>query len=234
MSYCVNCGVELDNTVKQCPLCDTVVINPRITDITKEDKNFPAKKGKVEEVSRRDVAILFSVVLVATSITCALLNFLVFNSSMWSFFVMGACLIVWVMFIPTLIYKKISPYTAIFLDGLSIGIYMFLISLATNQDAWFWGLALYITVFVTGVLEIFTLCVRKLPVTFLTVALEVFSAIGIICLGVEILIDNFVYGKINLMWSMIVVVVCVILDITLITMLSRKRIRNAVRKRFHF
>ena len=32
MSYCVNCGVELDNTVKQCPLCDTVVINPRITD----------------------------------------------------------------------------------------------------------------------------------------------------------------------------------------------------------
>ena len=153
---------------------------------------------------------------------------------MWSFFVVGACFIVWVMCIPALIFKKISPYTAIFLDGISIGLYMFMITLATQQDAWFWGLAFYITIFITVILEIFTLCVRKIPVTFLTTALEVFTTLGIICLGLEVLIDNFIYGNINLVWSTIVVVVCAILDITLITMLSRKRIRNAVRKRLHF
>ena len=28
MSYCVNCGVELDATAKKCALCDTPVYNP--------------------------------------------------------------------------------------------------------------------------------------------------------------------------------------------------------------
>ena len=28
MSYCVNCGVELDVGAGKCPLCDTPVINP--------------------------------------------------------------------------------------------------------------------------------------------------------------------------------------------------------------
>ena len=29
MSYCVNCGVELDSTASFCPLCRTPVVNPR-------------------------------------------------------------------------------------------------------------------------------------------------------------------------------------------------------------
>ena len=28
MSYCVNCGVELDAAIKSCPLCGVTVINP--------------------------------------------------------------------------------------------------------------------------------------------------------------------------------------------------------------
>ena len=28
MSYCVNCGVELDNSAKKCALCATPVVNP--------------------------------------------------------------------------------------------------------------------------------------------------------------------------------------------------------------
>lgn len=234
MSYCVNCGVELDNSVKQCPLCNTMVINPRVTEVRDIENSFPQEKGKVEEVSRKDMGILLSVVLVATSITCGLLNFLVFNNSTWSFLVIGACFIIWVLFIPVVICRKLSPYTAIFLDGLSIGIYLFLITFVTHSDAWFWGLAMYIVIFIIAVLEIFVLCIRKLPVTFLTVALEIFTMIGTLCLGVEILIDRYIRQEIHLVWSMIVMVVCVILDITFITMLSRKRIRNAVRKRLHF
>ena len=29
MSYCVNCGVELDVSAHACPLCGTPVVNPR-------------------------------------------------------------------------------------------------------------------------------------------------------------------------------------------------------------
>ena len=30
MSYCVNCGVKLEESLTKCPLCNTPVINPNI------------------------------------------------------------------------------------------------------------------------------------------------------------------------------------------------------------
>ena len=48
MSYCVNCGVELDRSAKACPLCNTPVINPNEL-LRKEQKTpFPQEKGQVE------------------------------------------------------------------------------------------------------------------------------------------------------------------------------------------
>ena len=50
----------------------------------------------------------------------------------------------------------------------------------------------------------------------------------------EVLIDRYIEDEITIRWSAVVLVVCVVLDIALITMLSRRRLRNAVRRRLHF
>ena len=42
MSYCVNCGVELDPTARTCPLCQTPVVNPRQPVDTELPLRFPA------------------------------------------------------------------------------------------------------------------------------------------------------------------------------------------------
>ena len=102
MSYCVNCGVELDSSNLACPLCNTPVLNPTEilfqtnsenkmeTEIHKQTRApFPHERGTVEVVKRRDVAILLSVVLVSTGLTCGLLNLLVFTSSLWSVPIFG-------------------------------------------------------------------------------------------------------------------------------------------------
>lgn len=234
MSYCVNCGVELDGSLKTCPLCNTPVYNPRRPEEWKKESPFPKEKGQVERVKRKDLGILLSVVLVATGLTCGLLNLFVFSGTAWSLLVIGACLIMWVLFVPVVIYTRLSAYTALFLDGVSIGIYLYLITFVTKGDAWFYGLALPILVLVTGMAEIFTLCVKKLPVAFLTVALYLFTVTGILCVGLEMLIDWYLDKRIHLLWSAVVLTVCVIIDITLITLLSRQRLRNAVRRRLHF
>ena len=95
-------------------------------------------------------------------------------------------------------------------------------------------MGLPITVLVTAVAELVTLCIRKLPRSFLTVSLYLFTGIGLLCLGLEMLIDWYLAGEIALSWSAVVLTVCVILDIALITMLSRRRLRNEVRRRLHF
>jgi len=111
---------------------------------------------------------------------------------------------------------------------------LYLITLVTGNNTWLLGLALPIVLLVSCVCELFVLCIKKLPVTFLTTALYLFTAAGILCVGLEILIDRYLRSRIQLVWSAVVLTVCVIIDITLITMLSRVRLRDAVRRRLHF
>ena len=55
MSYCVNCGVELDASATKCPLCDTPVYNPKAPEPEKQPSPFPKEKGQVEVVKRKDI-----------------------------------------------------------------------------------------------------------------------------------------------------------------------------------
>lgn len=234
MSYCVNCGVELDASLRECPLCNTPVINPRELERVQTYSPFPTGRGEVERVKRKDLGIFLTVVLAAAGLTCGVLNLLVFTGSRWSLLIMGGCLLLWVQCVPAVIRRGQSVYLSVLSDGAAVAVYLYLITLVTRSDAWLFGLALPITALVTGVGELLVLCMKRLPVSFLTAALYVCTAVGMLCVGLEILIDCYLHGKPELVWSAVVLTVCVILDIAFITMLSRKRLRDAVRRRLHF
>lgn len=235
MSYCVNCGVELDKSAKVCPLCNTPVINPKaLEQLASAQPPFPEEKGQVEAVKRKDLGILVSMVVLATAITCGILNAFVFQGAPWSLAVIGVCAILWVILIPAVIYAKQPVYVSLLFDGAVVILYLYMLTFLTGSREWFWGLGVPITVLVTVLSEILTFCVRKLPRSFLTVGLYVFTAVGLLCMGLEMLIDRYAAGNIALSWSAVVLTVCVILDIAVITMLSRRRLRNEVRRRLHF
>ena len=104
MSYCVNCGVELDASAKECALCNTPVLNPKeLEKMKRAPYPFPQEKEQVEVVKRRDWGRVLSAFVLATSITCGLLNWLVFWGNLWSLAVIGMCGIIWVIMIPTVI-----------------------------------------------------------------------------------------------------------------------------------
>lgn len=235
MSYCVNCGVELDASAKECPLCNTPVINPRdLERLMDAETPFPKEKGQVEVVKPGDLGMLLSMVLLATAVTCGILNAFVFRENLWSLAVIGVCAVLWVMLIPAVIYMKQPIYVSLLYDGAAVSLYLFMLTFLTESRGWFWGLGLPIVALVTAIAEVFTLCVRKLPRSFLTVTLYLFTAVGLLCMGLEMLIDRYVLDRISLSWSAVVLTVCAILDIAIITMLSSRRMRGAVRKRMHF
>lgn len=234
MSYCVNCGVELDHTLKSCPLCETPVINPRELEMKADLSTFPKEKGQVETVRKKDLGIFTFAMLMAIGITCGLLNLLVFKTNAWSLLIIGACLIVWVFVMPAFIRAKLSAYAYLFFDCVAVVVYLYLITHVTGHAEWFFYLGLPITVWVFLILEIFALCLKKGKVSFLTVPLYILSASAILCVGMEIMIDLYLYGEVHIVWSAVVLTVCVIIDIALIMLLSIKRLRNAVRRRLHF
>lgn len=234
MSYCVNCGVELDGALEECPLCNTPVINPKELASHRKASPFPEEKGAVETVRRKDLGILTTSILGAAAVACGIINLLVFTGIAWSLAVIGACLLVWVMMVPLVIDGRQSVYIYLLLDGVAAGLYLFMLSFLTSGQKWLWGLGIPIVILVTILAEVLTVCIRNLPSSFLTNALYVVNAIGLLCLGLEILIDRYVIEHIALSWSIVVLTVVGGVDVVLVTVLSRRRLRNEVRRRLHF
>ena len=94
MSYCVNCGVELDPSAKTCPLCGTPAWHPELD----APPYFPANSAAVQPASRREAAILLTAMLVSVSLCCGLLNLFLPTDRPWSLYVIGAAVMLWVWF----------------------------------------------------------------------------------------------------------------------------------------
>ena len=235
MSYCVNCGVELEPSLKKCPLCNTPVINPNeLQKIGEAVSPYPVKAGQVDVVKRKDLALLTCVVLIATSLCCLLLNLFVFSGSPWSLFIIGACLLLFVLVLPVVIYTKLPIYLSLALDGAAIAFYLYMITFNTKSDRWFIYLALPIVILVTILVEIFTLLLHMFPIAFLTTALYFFIETALLCVGLELLIKHYLNAPLMLVWSAIVLTICGVISVALLTILSRRRLREAVRRRLHF
>lgn len=233
MSYCVNCGVELEHGAKECPLCNTPVINPKELEKMMQDA-FPTKKGQVETVKRKDMGILLTVMVLATAITCGMLNTMVFKGNMWSLPVIGVCGVLWVVMIPFVIYTKQSLYATFLFDGVAVGAYLYLLTFLTKSDRWFFLLGAPVVILITITIELIVLILKKVPRSFLLGAITFVTAIAVDCVGIEIIIDLYRTGRISISWSAVVLTVAAILDVLFITMISHSRLRDAVRRRLHF
>ena len=234
MSYCVNCGVELDASAKNCPLCGTPVLNPNVTGKAEEPVPFPVRKEQVEPVKRKDFGVLVSITVLATAAVCGILNALVFRESLWSLAVLGGCVVFWVFLEPALFSAAQPLWLSVLCDGAAVVFLLYMITFLSEDSGWFLGLGVPLAVLTTGVAEVFALCLYRLPRSFLTVSLYLFTAAGLLCLGIELLVDRFLGNPIAPGWSAVVLTVCGVFDIAFITILSRSRLRNYVRRRLHF
>lgn len=234
MSYCVHCGVELDPSLKKCPLCNTPVLDPNNIPHYEAASPYPSKKGKVEPARKKDAAIFVSVLLLTISITCAILNWLVFPRVLWSLLVIGFCVVIWVICIPLIFYQKLSPYPAVLFDGMAVSFYLYLISRLTGSADWLFYLGLPIAAMFTVLFEFFILFIRRVNRSFFAVTLYILSLISLSCIGIELLCRNFLEDPLRITWSAIVLTVCIVFIIAIVTVLLLPRVREEARRRLHF
>lgn len=234
MSYCVNCGVELDPSLRKCPLCHTPVINPSLLSSYETISPYPTEKGQIEPVHKKDFAILITIMLVTISITCGLLNFLVFRHNLWSLLVIGFCLLLWVLLVPSLFIQKLSAYIKIFIDGATTVLYLYMISYLTKSHHWVTDVGLPIVLLITILAESFWFVRHHLKVSILTTSLYIFLDIAILCAGIELIARIYMHAPILLSWSAVVMTVCIIFMIAIITLLLKPSLRDALRRRMHF
>ena len=237
MSYCVQCGVKLEQSLKSCPLCHTPVINPNelnTSNLSDGIGPFATEKGEVEPMKKHDIGLWLTLVFGSTAIACGILNLFVFNHSYWSIPAIGACIILWLFFCPRMFFPQIPIILNLSVSAISIIFYQLAITLMTENDRWFFEIALPITLFLMGLVALSGICYKYVAKSLLATVLYFFMDVGILSVVIEYRVDIFLGQGFHIFWSAIVFSVCAVISVALIAILSMKRLRETVRKRLHF
>ena len=237
MSYCVQCGVKLEQSLKSCPLCHTPVINPNelnISNLSIGSGPFATLKGEVEPMKKHDMGLWLTLVFGSTALACGILNLFVFNHNYWSIPVIGACIVIWLFFCPRMFLPKIPVSVNLIVSAASVIFYELAITLMTESDRWFFELVLPITLVVMGLTVLYGALYKFVSTSLIASALYLFIDAALLSVAVECFVDRFLRQEIHIFWSAIVFSVCTVISVALIAILSIKRLRETVRKRLHF
>ncbi|MGE4276108.1 MAG: DUF6320 domain-containing protein [Lawsonibacter sp.] len=233
MSYCVNCGVELDATAEFCPLCHAPVCNPAQPVDGEDPTPFPTDRREVPPASKRELAILISAMLVSVSVCCALLNLILRAQRIWSLYVIAAAVMVWVWFVPPLLRRGRPLRFQGGINLLAVAIYVLLIAMDLDGWDWYWGLALPILLLL-GVMALFLDgLLRKRKRSVLSGLALIVGSVGVFMVGVELLVDRYIRGVWSPGWSLVVLTICLALVIPLIVVRRVPSLREEARRRFH-
>lgn len=229
MSYCVNCGVELNPGARACPLCGTPAWNPDPA----APAYFPTHSAAVQPASRRDAAILLTAMLTSVSLCCGLLNLFLPTERPWSFYVIGAAVMLWVWFALPMVLRRLPVFFRLTADVAAIGIYVWLISIDLGGARWFRGLALPIIGWAGVLVFLLSFLLRGGRRSILSTLSLAIGAAGLLAMGIEFCIDRYFRSLWQPGWSLVVLAVCVGLIIPLRIIRRVPALREEARRRFN-
>lgn len=233
MSYCVNCGVELDRTAEFCPLCGTAAINPGQPVDTGSPKPFPEEAGEVTLVSKQELALLVTTMLVSVAVCCGVLNVFLRAEQLWSLYVIGAAVMLWIWLVPPLLIRGLHLLIRLATDVGAVLIYVYMISLNTSDGQWFMDIGLPVILWGGALVLLLCLLLKMCRRSILVGTAIVIISGGVFVMGIELLLDRWLVGAWSPSWSLVVLAVCIGLDIPLVVIRQVPSMREEARRRFH-
>ena len=234
MSYCVNCGVELADSEKICPLCQTEVINPNAPWKDPLVRPYPPVMDTlIARIDRRYLAALISTFLLIPMVVVLIADWLGGGPS-WSFYVLGAAALLEVWFILPLMTKRYHLMSFLFLDCLAAIFYLLLIE-RISGGLWFLPLALPIAAAGSLCLLITAYLFRKgRGRDFIIRMVILLFGIGVMAVVVEIATDMYLRGGFYLNWSLFVLGPCIILVAALLIIDGKHSLKEEIHKRIFY
>lgn len=228
MSYCVNCGVELDDAARQCPLCHTPAWQPQQT----AAPYFPTNPAEVHPVSKRELVLLLTSMLGSVALCSGVLNLFLRADRPWSLYVIGAAVMLWIWFVLPMLLPRLPIFFKLTLDIAAVGIYLYLISIDLAGWRWFRGLALPILGVAGVVVFVLSYLLRGSRRSLLTSISLSIAAIGAFAMGVEFFADRYFEAQWDPGWSLVTMIACVALIIPLVIVRRVPSLREEARRRF--
>lgn len=226
--YCCNCGVELANTEKKCPLCGVRAYHPDL-DRPEEEGLYPDHTPKTRMKRGTAHTVLITLFLIPMLVT-AQCDLLINNTITWSAYVIGALLLVYTWFVLPAWFKKPNPVIFVPCDFAALGVFLMYISYATRGN-WFLTFAFpTLGAFGVVVTTVVTL-MRYVPRGSLYIFGSAFLALGLYMPIMETLICM-TFAKSIVFWFVYPMTALVLLGGMLIFLAIVKPARETMERKF--
>ena len=229
MIVCKQCGVELDEQMQVCPLCETSVM-----DGGRVNKKFSAdvRDEKVKPTLLKRVLWQIACVLLLSAIVATLIIDLSrLGYVTWSIYPVTISLILF-SYSSLIVLWRAKPVIQLLAAWLVSGALLIAVKLFTGDD-WPIRLALPILCAVNGICMLLISILSKLKVKGLNILAIMFLAIGVLCLLIEGILSLYFKDQMVLDWS--VIVAASLLPVTAAVIFIHLRTRNNkdIQKIFH-
>lgn len=233
MSYCVNCGVELAESEKICPLCSTPVVHPGKIDPEDDRALYPRHVEHVYRGIDRRYGALLALISLTVPIACSIvIDLFVVHAICWSLYVTGAAMCIFVFVLFPLILKRPNPYLHILYDTAALLLYSAGILFSIGEAGAFYWLASPLILASCALAYGVTPVIRskKLAGRLYKPAITLFmlSAFYIV---VELVIDLYQTSAFSPIWSLIAASSCIVTALMLIMIEGKQKLKDNIRRR---
>lgn len=225
MAICVNCGVELDDGLKICPLCGR---DPqRKVEQEHISNNYPSGIIQRQKKENRRYLWELSGILVFSGIAvCTLLDLLTGKGLSWSLFSDVSLLAAWVILTLYLFaYKR--TLTIVTLQMLTVLTALFFVDLIATGEEWFFQVGLPVTIASFVAAGIVIILFKTAHFDGLNIIAAAFIVLSGFCIITETIFDKYLNGLVDLRWSLIVAVS--ILPVALVLLFYHYRLKKGNR-----
>jgi hypothetical protein len=232
MSYCINCGVELEENLSSCPLCGFVVGKANTTEIIDKSEHYPSEIILLhKKETRRHIWELSGIITFSGIVVCTIVDLVIHKNLTWSLYADTSILALWISL--TLILLAFRRYLLI-VPGLlvTVLIMLFLFNLFSPPVNWFYGIAIPVTIALFVSVTIISLLWQVAHFRGFNILAIAFLVLSGFCIVSEVFIDKYISDKVDIRWSAIVAVS--ILPIALVLLFVHYRMKKGKRLDSYF
>ena len=240
MIICKNCGVELEPDMDVCPLCETPVnMDAPVKEGAKAtNKNSSRKKAThfdkrdMSRPQRKAVWELVSIILILLIVATGLINLIINKEISWSEYPIAVCLVIF-SYVTSFAFLNKSRGVQLLCAFITASLFILGLDIITSGTSWALRLGIpllfFSNIILTGLLSVFRIS-RQRGINLIAYS---FLAAALLCVGVEAVIDMYIFNHIRMAWSLIVSACIIPVAAVLLFMHYRMKKGRDINKTFH-
>lgn len=232
MSYCVNCGVELAEYIKKCPLCSTEVLNPNNPYDFASELPYPEyEPAPKQKLTPKLILTLIAILFMLPIAICLVADLSYDGGFGWSGYVIASLFAVYTVIASAFTVHRESVFLEQLFDYIAVLLLLVYIEEQCNSG-WFLSFALPLLCAVAITSFLLTFLIKILKKRMLTVISIASFATGLICVISDLLIKYTFYNDVSIKWSLYPFTSLIIIGSILLFIDNNKFIKRRLEKKF--